>query len=121
MSEAGTRTVVGMAEPTEEELDAEVASILRRPADDPARLALESQIEQCEAIVLYAWHLAPEDGMECKPRNCEACGESFTPPRDAGALYCSMACLRKGIRRGALLGIKFDRERDAAERESQPT
>jgi hypothetical protein len=110
-----------MAEQTDKELDAEVASILRRSPDDPERLALESQIEQCEAIVLYAWHLAPEDGMECKPRNCEACGESFTPPRDAGALYCSMACLRKGIRRGALRGIKFDRERHAAERESQPT
>ena len=111
-----------MAEQTDAELDAEVASILRRPPDDPERLSLESQIETCEAIMLYAKHLAPEDGMECEPRNCEECGESFTPPRNyAGALYGSMACFRKCIRRGALRGIKFDRERNAAERESQPT
>jgi hypothetical protein len=111
-----------MAEPTDKELDAEVASILRRPPDDPERLALESQIETCEATMLFAKHLAPKNGMECEPRNCEECGESFTPPRyDAGALYCSMACLRKCIRRGALQGIKFDRQRNAPERESQPT
>lgn len=110
-----------MVEQTDKELDAEVASILRRPPDDPERLALEAQIEQWEAIMLYAWHLAPKDGMECKPRDCEECGESFTPPRDPGALYCSMGCFRKCIRREALQGIKFDRERDAAERESQRT
>jgi hypothetical protein len=110
-----------MAEPTDRELDAEVAAILRRPPDDPERLALEAQIEQCEAIMLYAWHLAPKDEMECKPRDCEECGESFTPPRDAGALYCSMACLRKCIRREAMRDIKFDRQSNAAERESQPT
>ena len=99
-----------------------MASILRRPPDNPDRLALESQIEECEALVIYAKHLAPEDGMKCEPRNCEECGESFTPPRnDSGALYCSMACLRKDLRRRALLGIKLDRQRDAAERESQPT
>lgn len=111
-----------MAEQTDEELDAEVASILRRHPGDPERLALESQIEQCEAVIMYAKYFAPEDGMGCEPRNCEECDEPFTPPRnDAGALYCSTACLGKCIRRGALRGLKFERQRDAAERESQPT
>jgi hypothetical protein len=111
-----------MAEQTDAELDAEVASILRRPPDDPERLSLESQIETCEAIMLYAKHFAPEDGMECEPDYCRVCGELFTPPRhDAGTQFCSTACRRKCIRRGALRGLKFDRQRSAAEREAQPT
>jgi hypothetical protein len=108
--------------PTDEEIEAEVASILRRPADDPDRLFIESSIEQCRVIFLYAKHLAPEDGMECQPRNCEECGEPFTPPlHDADALYCSKECLHKCIRRGALNALKLEREHNAAERESQPT
>ena len=111
-----------MAEQTDKELEAEVASILRRPPDDPDRLFIESSIEQCEVILLYAKHLVPQNGMECEPRNCEECGEPFTPPRhDASGLYCSTACLRKCIRRGALNALKLDRERNTAERESQPT
>jgi hypothetical protein len=109
-------------EQTDEELDAEVASILRRPPDDPERLALESQIETCTAMMLYAKYVATEDGFECEPGECRVCGKWFTPPpHEAGAQFCSTACFHKCMRRGALLGIKFDRQRDAAERESQPT
>jgi hypothetical protein len=111
-----------MAEPTDEELEAEVASILRRPPDDPERLYLESWIDACEAMALYAKHLVPEDGMECEPRKCRECGEPFTPPRhDAGALHCSKECLHKMLRKEALVVLKLDRQRNAAERESQPT
>ena len=110
-----------MAEQAGEELDAEVASILRRPVDDPERIALESYIEQCQAIMLYAKHLAPEDGMECEARICRVCGQSFTPHRnEVGSLWCSTACRRKGLLRGALEGMKFDRQGNVAERESQP-
>ena len=122
--EAVRRTVLAMAEPTDEELDAEVASILRRPLDDPERVALESYVEDCEAMLLYAKHFVPEDGMsmECEPRVCRGCGESFIPPRNVvGSLCCSTACSRKAARRGALEALKLDRQRDAAARESQPT
>jgi hypothetical protein len=63
-----------MADQTDEELGAEVASILRRPADDPERLYLESWIEECEAMALYAKHL-PEDGA----RHSALPGEAATP------------------------------------------
>jgi hypothetical protein len=111
-----------MDEQTAEELDAEVASILRRPRDDPDRLFIESFIEQSEMYFLYAKHFVPQDGTECEPRKCEECGQSFTPPRhDADAVYCSKTCLRKCIGRTALWSLKSERRRDAAERESQPT
>jgi hypothetical protein len=109
-------------EPTDRELEAEVASMLRRPPDDLERQHLESWIDACEAMALYAKHLVPEDGMECEPRNCRECGQTFTPPRhDAGALHCSKACLHKMLRKEALMALKLERQRNAAEGESQPT
>jgi hypothetical protein len=126
ISESVTRTVFPMTEQTDEEIEAELASILRRPPDDLERQNLESWIDGCEVMGLYAKHLVPKDGMEPRePRNCEQCGELFTPPRnDAGALYCSNACGRKASGKRALAYRKRKAEygqRKAADPESQPT
>jgi hypothetical protein len=112
-----------MAEQTDEQAEAELAAILRRPPDDPERVNLESWIESCEFMTLYAKHLVPQEATEsCQPRNCEQCGEPFTPARnDAGALYCSKACRQKSIGKRALARRRLDRRRSAAEPESQPT
>jgi hypothetical protein len=115
-----------MAEPTDEEIEAELASILRRPPDDPVRQNLESWIEGCEVMGLYAKHLLPKDGMAtCEPCKCEECGELFTPPRnDPGAIYCSKACGRKAAYKRALRNRKLAaeyRQRYPAERKSQLT
>src|SRR5262249_51436937 len=109
----------------EQEIEAELASILRRSPDDPVRQNLESWIEGCEVMALYAKHLLPKDGMECEPCKCEECGELFTPPaNDRGALYCSTKCRRKAAMKRALANRKLlaeNRQRYPAERESQPT
>jgi hypothetical protein len=116
-----------MAERTELEIEAELASILRRPPDDPVRRNLESLAEGCEVMAVYARHaehLLPKDGMACEPRKCEECGELFTPPLDPGALYCSTPCRRKAAMKRVLADRELlaeYRQRYPAERDSQPT
>jgi hypothetical protein len=115
-----------MAEQTDAELEAQLAAILRRPPDDQERQNLESWIDGCEFMGLYAKHLVPTNGTEpCEPRECNQCGEPFTPPpNDADARYCSKGCFRKAAGKNALAYRKHQAEyqrRNAAEPESQPT
>src|SRR5262245_42013502 len=75
-----------MAEPRDEELEAELASILRRSPDDLVHRDFESLVRDCEVMTLYTRALLPKNGMACEPRKCDECGELFTPPLDPGAL-----------------------------------
>jgi hypothetical protein len=113
-----------MAEPTEQEIEAELASILRRPPDDPVRRNFESLVQDFEVWLAYARATLPTDGAACEPRKCEECGELFTPPLDAGALYCSTACRRKAGMKRVLADRELlaeIRQRYPAERDPQPT
>jgi hypothetical protein len=112
-----------MAEPTEQEIEAELASILRRSPDDPERQALEAELDGCEVMTLYARTMLPTNGVACEPRKCDECGELFTPANDPGALCCSKECRRKEGLRRVLANrelLAYYRQRYPAEYESQP-